>query len=183
MMFKKTLIAAALAVAATGSFAQVYVQGAIGQGTVNAEYLGIGATSTKKSSTGNKLVVGYDLGNQWSVEANMIDYGKSSTSVTGSSAADFKVSGYGLGGAYTFDNKNSNWNFRLGLSINDNKVTTIISGLSANESSTQANVDVGVGYKLTDTFSLIGAIDSSAAKYTGKNYSTSLLSFGLRAKF
>lgn len=54
-MFKKTLIAAALAVAATGSFAQVYVQGAAGQGNVSGEF--VGATSTKNSSTGNKFLL------------------------------------------------------------------------------------------------------------------------------
>lgn len=181
-MFKKTLIAAALAVAATGSFAQVYVQGTIGQGTVNAQYVGIGATDTKKSTTGNKLIVGYELGNQWSIEANMIDYGKSSTNVTAFPAAEFKISGYGIGGAYTFNNA-SKWNFRIGLGINNNKATTIVTNVSTSESSTQANLDIGVGYKITDTFTAIAAIDSSAAKYSGKNYSASLLSIGIRAKF
>ena len=63
-MFKKSLISLSLAVLATGSFAQVYVEGAFGSGNINQEYAN--ATSSSKSSAGNKFAIGYEISKDWS---------------------------------------------------------------------------------------------------------------------
>jgi hypothetical protein len=181
MMFKKTLIAAALAVAATGSFAQYYAQGAVGQGnTGNVDCAN--TTKCEKSSTGNKFLVGYELGNGWAVEGLMINYGKTARSNATQNDA-LKTTGLGIGAAYS-SKFNDDWNGRIGLSLNKNKAD--YSGniaAASNTTSTQANLGLGLGYKLSNAISIIAEYDTSTSKIVNKTGSVSLMSIGLRASF
>ncbi len=183
-MFKKSLIAAALAVAATGSFAQAYVQGAVGQGTVNADWTGTGMTTTKNSSTGSKFVAGYGLGNGWSVEANVINYGKAVGNGT-TGGYELKATGMGFGGAYTGAIDKLTW--RVGLAMNQNKLSASASGTATlakpSETSSQLNTDFGIGYRLTDNLAAIAGYDKSTVKINTVSFGTSLVSVGLRANF
>ncbi|MDI9333617.1 MAG: outer membrane beta-barrel protein [Cytophagales bacterium] len=180
-MFKKTLIAAALAVAATGSFAQVYVEGAIGQGKVNVTYLG--ATSEKQTSSGNKFAIGYEINKDWSAELQMLNYGKSTAS-NGTQSAESKVTGTGIG-AY-WNTGSDKWGFKFGLSFVSTKNAETQTG-TANTSANNSGVGLGIGgsYKLTDAAAVTFGLDTAtfkSAQVSGTG-SASLLSVGLRYKF
>lgn len=168
-MFKKSILTAALAIAVSGSFAQVYVEGAIGQGSVGATCPG----SCSKKNTGTKFVAGYDLGKGWSVEGLVIDYGK----VTATNSPDLKVSGLGIGGAY-LHSLNDKWSLKASLALTQMKVSSI-----GSETSLQPNIGLGVGYKLTATLAGIAQYDFGQDKYNGSKGSQGLLSIGLRASF
>jgi len=185
-MFKKSLIALALTAAAASSFAQVYVQGAVGQGNINVDW-GSTATNTKNSASGSKFLVGYELSNGWSVEGLVINYGKSIGTVSAVNG-EVKASGYGIGGAYT--QQADKWLFRAGAALNSNKLAIGVAAgtltATAAQTSAQANLNLGVGYKINDTFHVTADYDFSNAKYgtgSGSTAGVSLLSIGLRAKF
>ena len=181
---KKSLIALALTVATAGSFGQVYVQGAFGPGNINVDWSGLGATSTKNSNTGNKFIAGYSLGNGWSVESNVINYGRA-TGSNATATGEYKASGYGIGGAYT--NETDKWLFRAGLALNRNKMDVSATGTwvatTPSTTSNQANFDFGAGYKINDKFALMAGYDVSKGKAGTSTGSLSLWSFGIRAKF
>lgn len=169
-MFKKSLIAAVLAVAATGSFAQVYVQGGFGPASIGA----INCAGCDSTNPGNKFLLGYDVGGGFSVEGQSVSYGK----VTGTGGADVKATGLGLGGAYAipFSDKFSG---RIGLSLNQNKLTQ-----TPDQKSTGLGYGLGAAYKFNDTLSGIAEYDRSSAKdNTAVSHSLGLFTVGLRAKF
>jgi Outer membrane protein beta-barrel domain len=182
-MFKKTLIAAALVVAATGSFAQNYFQGALGQGSVGFD-CGTGYTC-KKSSTGYKMLFGFDAGNGLSYEGQYINYGKEvpTNNTTGVNANSAKVTGFGGNVAYS-GNFNESWGYRVagGLAINNAN-----DGGSTSTSALKLAVGGGIAYNINKNLALTAEYDFSNAtlKYTSSSLGTSvsLLSFGLRAKF
>jgi uncharacterized protein YdbL (DUF1318 family) len=180
-MFKKTLIAAALAVAASGSFAQVYVEGALGQGTVNQAWAG--ATSSKKTSSGNKFVVGYDINKSWSAELQMLNYGKATASA-GANSADAKVTGTGIGGYWNLNG--DKWGFKVGAAYVMTKNAETQTG-TANTTTNNNSIGLGVGgsYKFTDSLALTFGLDTATFKASGTTGTggASLLSVGLRAKF
>jgi hypothetical protein len=184
-MFKKSLIAAALAVAATGSFAQVYVEGAFGQATVNESWAG---ASNKKTSTGNKFAIGYDIDKTWSAELMVINFGKA-TGTTASTTAEAKVSGTGVAGYW--NTGNDQWGFRVGLNLISNKNAENYTGSAvpnASTGNTALGLGIGGSYKFTDTLALTFGIDTTTFKGLGAGSTTqtggaSLLSVGLRAKF
>lgn len=192
-MFKKTLIAAALVVATSASFAEgVYLQGSAGQGNLNVDFSG--AVSSQKSSSGSKFVLGYEMGGagsgSWSVEALAIDYGKASANYGSSVNDDIKVSGYGLGAAWTTA-LSEKWSFKGGLALMSNKAQEDVPAYKYSNSTTSSklNLGFGFGYKINDMFSVVGEYDVSGVKNDLKGTassstgSVSLISIGLRAKF
>lgn len=100
-MFKKSLIALALTVAATTSFAQVYIQGAAGQGTVNVDVTA--PTTVKKTATGSKFALGYEYGNGWAVEGMIISFGKSVATTNTGTTGEMKATSFAIGGVYSGD--------------------------------------------------------------------------------
>jgi outer membrane protein assembly factor BamA len=175
-MFKKTLIAAVLAVAATSSFAQYYAQGAIGQGNVDIDCGS--ATNCKKGNTGYKLLVGAEQGNGLAYEAQMISYGK----VTIPGNSDYTVSGFG-------------GNVALSAPINDKFGYRVAAGLGLNKanagstSTTKLQLALGgsIAYNINKTTAVSFDYDVSSQKYNNAGTSlsgpVSLMSIGLRAKF
>jgi opacity protein-like surface antigen len=171
-MFKKSLIALAFSVAVTGSFAQVYVQGGFGKGTIGS----VNCTGCTTSNSGNKLLVGYELGNGWALEGQSITYGKVSN--LGAGNADISATGFGLGGAYNtlLTDKVSG---RIGLSLNSIKFNS-----TPSQSTSSLNLGLGLGYKISDSISGIVEYDISSAKdNTSGSHSLGLFTFGIRARF
>jgi uncharacterized protein YdbL (DUF1318 family) len=181
MMFKKTLIAAALAVAATGSFAQVYIEGAVGQGKVGMTFTN--TTSSSQSSSGSKFALGYTINKNWSAELQMLNYGKA----TGSNAtqtADAKVTGTGVGGY--FNANVNNWGFKVGAALVSTKNAEYHT-LYGNTNTSNSGIGIGIGgsYKFTDTLAVTFGFDSAsikAARVSGTG-TAGLMSVGLRASF
>lgn len=180
-MFKKTLIAAALAVAASGSFAQVYIEGAVGQGKLGVSYTN--TTSSSQSSSGSKFALGYMIDKSWSAELQMFNYGKA-TGSNATQSTESKVTGTGIGGYW--NTGNDNWGFKLGLSFVSTKNAESLTG-TANTNTNNTGVGLGIGgsYKLTDAAAVTFGMDSASfksAKVSGTG-SASLISVGLRYKF
>jgi uncharacterized protein YdbL (DUF1318 family) len=180
-MFKKTLIAAALAVAATGSFAQIYVEGAIGQGKVGVTY--VGATNQSQTSSGNKFAIGYEINKDWSAELQMLSYGKSTAS-NATRSAESKVTGTGIAGYW--NTGNDKWGFKIGLGLISTKNAESETGY-ASTSASNSGLGFGIGgsYKFTDALALTFGMDSASIKSAtvSGTGSASLVSAGLRYKF
>jgi opacity protein-like surface antigen len=182
-MIKKTLIAAVLAVAATGSFAENYFQGSIGNGSVGFD-CGTGYTC-KKTNTGYKALFGFDAGNGLSYEGQYISYGKEvpTNNTTGATPNAAKVTGIGANVAYSA-NFNDSWGYRVAGGLGLNKADD---GASTSTSSLKLTLGGGIAYNVTKTVALTADYDISNAnlKYPATTIGTSvsLLSFGIRAKF
>jgi predicted porin len=180
-MFKKSLIVLSLAVVATTSYAQMYVQGSFGKGSLGFD-CGAGVVCNKKNS-GNKFLLGYDAGNGLSYEGQIISYGKT----TSPSFQDVKASGYGGNVAYS-GNFNDDFGYRVAAGLARNKVDTpSVAGATAT-SSWQLALGGGVGYNFNKSVALTVDYDISNAKAastatTTTSSSVSLFSIGLRAKF
>ncbi len=188
-MFKKSLIAAALAIAATSSFAQVYVQGAIGQGTVNLDAGSSGATSVKKSSTGNKFAIGYEFGNGWSAEGMLINFGKNVPTFLGGTTAEMKATSMAIGGVYGADLGNGH-GLKIGLYYGSNKSDISGNALAAGVANTQTNgaLNLGLGYSYSFNKSTAITVDYDSGtfkndKTTSGSFNANLLSVGVRFKF
>lgn len=179
-MFKKTLIVAALALAATGSYAQVYMQGAAGRGTMSVD---CGTNTCIKSNPGNKFVIGYETGSGLSYEAQYINYGK----ITSSAFQDVKGSGYGGNVAYMGNFSNDQFGYRVAGGLARNKVENP-SVSTTPTTSWQAAVGAGLIYNFNKGVALTADYDLTTGKLaqtatTTTTASMSLLSVGLRIKF
>lgn len=188
-MFKKTLIAAALAVAATGSFAQVYVQGAIGSGTVDISAGSSGATSVKKTSTGNKFAVGYEFGNGWAAEGMLINFGKNVPTFANGTSAEMKATSMAIGGVYAFDLSNGH-GLKIGAYYGSNKADISGSAVAASAvgSQTKGNFNLGLGYAYSFNKTTAITVDYDSGSFKNDkvvvgNFNASLLSVGVRYKF
>jgi len=177
-MFKKSLIAAVLAVAATGSFAENYFQGSLGKGNIN---LDCGGSDCKKSNTGYKLLAGFEQGNGLAYEAQIINYGK----VTSTTSTDaYKVSG--LGGNVAYVGKiNDNFGYRTAAGLGFNKA---VNGSTSSKTTPQLTLGAGLAYNITKTIAATADFDVSRHKADGTtgelvSGTASLISFGIRAKF
>ena len=179
-MFKKSFIALALSVAATSSFAQVYVQGSVGKGTLGFD---CGVNVCQKNNSGNKFLVGYDVGNGLSYEGQIINYGK----VTSSAFQDIKATGYGANVAYSGD-FNEQFGFRVAAGLARNKVDAPSVAAAPTTSSWQLAVGGGIAYNFNKSVALTVDYDVSSSKIstaatTTSTASVSLLTVGLRARF
>jgi Outer membrane protein beta-barrel domain len=178
-MFKKSLIALALTVAATGSFAQMYIQGSAGKGNLNFD---CGANVCVKKNSGNKFIVGYDVGNGLSYEGQIINYGK----ITSAAFQDVKATGFGANAAYS-GNFNDNFGYRVAAGLARNKGESPTTTGPAT-SSWQLAVGGGIGYNFNKSVALTADYDLSNAKVPTSATATStgsvsLFSIGLRARF
>lgn len=179
-MFKKSLIALALTVAATSSFAQMYIQGSLGKGNLNGD---CGINVCQKNNSGNKFLLGYDAGNGLSYEGQIISYGK----VTSSAFQDVKATGFGGNVAYS-GNFNDQFGYRVAGGLARNTVTTPGVTTAPTTSSWQLAVGGGVAYNFNKSVAVTVDYDLSSAKYATSatatsSASTSLISIGLRARF
>jgi hypothetical protein len=179
-MFKKSLIALALTVAATGSFAQMYIQGSLGKGSVGFD---CGTNVCQKTNSGNKFLLGYDAGNGLSYEGQIINYGKT----TSSGFQDVKGTGYGGNVAYS-GNFSDQIGYRVAGGLARNKVETPSTTAAPTTSSWQLAVGGGVAYNINKSVALTADYDLSSVKFATSATATStgsvsLYSIGLRARF
>ena len=180
-MFKKSLIALSLATLATGSFAQMYIQGSVGKGSVNFD-CGAGVACTK-SNSGNKFLLGYDAGNGLSYEGQIINYGK----ITSTAFQDVKATGYGANVAYS-GNFSDQFGYRVAGGLARNKIDTPSVAAATATSSWQLAVGGGVAYNFNKSVAATLDYDLSNGKFaqtatTTGTGSVSLISFGIRARF
>jgi opacity protein-like surface antigen len=179
-MFKKSLIALALTVAATGSFAQMYIQGSLGKGSVGFD---CGTNVCQKTNPGNKFLLGYDAGNGLSYEGQIINYGKT----TSSAFLDVKGTGYGGNVAYS-GNFSEQFGYRVAGGLARNKIDTPSVTAAPSTASWQLAVGGGVAYNVNKSVALTADYDLSNAKFATSATATSsaavsLFSIGVRAKF
>ncbi len=179
-MFKKSLIALALTVAATGSFAQMYIQGSVGKGTLSFD---CGTNVCQKNNSGNKFLLGYDVGNGLSYEGQIINYGK----ITSAAFQDIKATGFGGNVAYS-GNFNDQFGYRVAGGLARNKVDAPSVTAVPTTNSWQLAVGGGVAYNFNKSVALTADYDLSTAKLSTSATATStasvsLLSIGLRARF
>lgn len=179
-MFKKSLIALALTVAATGSFAQMYIQGSLGKGNLNGD---CGTSVCQKNNSGSKFLLGYDAGNGLSYEGQFINYGK----ITSSAFQDIKATGFGGNVAYS-GNFSDQFGYRVAGGLARNKVDTPSVTAAPTTNSWQLAVGGGVAYNFNKSVALTADYDLSNAKQATSatatsSASVSLFSIGLRAKF
>ncbi len=200
-MLKKLLLGSTLALAATSSFAQVHVEGAIGGGLVNTNMV-FGSTNdpswntvSKTTSAGYRFAAGYS-GKDWSAELLAINFGKSTataTSPTYSKAAMVEIPVTGMGAAVYWKNSSAKWDWRMGLNLLRNKSTETYTN-AINPSTSNTNVafgaSLGGAYKFTNNLAAVANIDTSTFKVVANYQSTStrsesasLISVGLRASF
>lgn len=188
-MFKKSLISLALTVATATSFAQVYIQGAAGQGTVNVD--AAAPTTVKKTATGSKLALGYEYGNGWAVEGMIISFGKSVATTNTGTTADIKATSFAIGGVYSGDLGNGH-GLKGGLYYGRNKADATGNALAAASVNAQTvggvNVGLGYSYSFNKTAALtvdydLGNFKNQLALPTASTFTASLLSVGVRFKF
>jgi Outer membrane protein beta-barrel domain len=179
-MFKKSLIALTLSIAATGSFAQMYIQGSAGKGTLGFD---CGTNVCQKNNSGNKFLLGYDAGNGLSYEGQIINYGK----ITSTAFQDIKAAGYGGNVAYS-GNFNDQVGYRIAGGLARNKVDAPSVTAAPSTSSWQLAVGGGIAYNFNKSVALTADYDLSNGKVATSATATSsasisLLSIGLRARF
>ncbi len=179
-MFKKSLIALTLTVSAIGSYAQIYIQGSAGKGTMSFD---CGTNVCVKSNSGNKFLMGYNTGTGLSYEGQIINYGK----ITSSAFQDVTGTGYGGNVAY-LGNFNDQFGYRVAGGLARNKVQSPSITAAPTTSSWQAAVSGGLSYNFNKSVALTMDYDLSPGKLaqsatTTTTASMSLLSIGLRANF
>lgn len=188
-MFKKSLIALALTVAATTSFAQVYIQGAAGQGTVNVDVTA--PTTVKKTATGSKFALGYEYGNGWAVEGMIISFGKSVATTNTGTTGEMKATSFAIGGVYSGDLGNGH-GLKGGLYYGRNKADASGNAFTAAQTNAQSinalNVGIGYSYAFNKTTALTvdydqGSFKNQLALSSTNAVTASLLSVGVRFKF
>ncbi len=201
-MLKKLLLASALAIAATSSFAQVYFEGAVGGGLVNTNMTFGSTTDTswstvnKTTSAGYRVAAGYSSSKDWSAEILAIDFGKSKATAKSPQYPNptmVEIPVTGTGAAVYWKNSSAKWDWRMGLNLLRNKSTeTYTNAINPNASTTNVafGASLGGAYKLTNNLAAIANIDTSTFKVVANSQTTlpssesaSLISVGLRASF
>lgn len=179
---------AAFALSGAASAQSVY--GVVSLGSSRLDLDCTGATSCDKTDTAYKLLGGYKFSPNFAVEAGVLGFGKARAS-DATVAAD--ISNTAIGGGVAFhQDLAANWNFvaRLGLASVKTKLSGTVAGfgsVSDSDTNVAPYAGVGIGYKLSKTVSVDGAMDFSRSKYdkNGVNESGNLsaVSIGLTFAF
>lgn len=142
------IVPAALAAPATAESA-FYVGGSVGQTKYKSAPSGGGdITYFDTKDTGYKAYGGYQINQNWGVEATYFDLGKFNFDGVGFNGST-KASAYGLAGVFTAPISNGFSVFgKLGLVRNELKVSAS-DGYSSKESKTGANFGLGAKYDFT----------------------------------
>jgi opacity protein-like surface antigen len=185
---KKWILAAALAAAAVGAQAQVYVTASGGLSSASVDCGG--TSSCDKSGMGFKLLGGYRVMPNVAVEAGYYNLGKFSASGFvsgwGTVKTEWKTAGFGVGAALSADiAPNVNVVGRLALASMSTKVSANIGGSSGSDSESNMAVllGLGVGYALTKNVSIDATVDMGKHDYAGESGSARVFGLGLTASF
>lgn len=176
-MFKKTLVAATLVMVTHTSFAQTYVQGAVGKGDIAFEYAD--PTGLKRNNIGYKSVVGFTQTNGLTYEGQVIKYGRQTATNSGTSS----VIGLGINIA-SLGNIDSDFGYRLAGGVAMNNASD---GSGNQTSQLKLILGGGLSYNISQAtaITLEYDISNAALKYptTVSNSRVSLLSVGIRSRF
>jgi len=152
--------------------AGAWAQNAYGVVSLGASKLNIdctGATTCDDADTAFKLLGGYKFAPNLAAEVGYFDFGKARASDAFVSA---EISNTAFGGGIAFHQDLApNWNFvaRLGLASVKTKISGTVSGFgsaSDSDSNIAMYAGLGIGYKLSKSVSLDGAMDFSRSKYS-----------------
>lgn len=194
---KSLVLAAALAAASFSGAAlaqseSFYLQGNIGQSSID---LGCGdaavvtTTSCKKSNVGFKVLGGYELGNGLAAEAYIANFGKAVGKGIYQGHAlteNYKGTSFGLGIAYAyhFSPKFSS-TLRGGLAVNRSELSSNVGGISGSLSKTKAAPYFGLGlaYHISSQLSVGIDADFTEFSYAGVKVNGHLISGFARYSF
>ena len=165
-MIKHVLAGLLVAAVSVGASAQsAYGVVSFGSSRLNADCSG--TSSCDKTDTAYKLLAGYKYSPNFAAEAGFFGFGKARAS-NGAVSAQIKNEAFGAGIAFHQDLA-PDWNFvaRLGLASVRSKISGTVSGLgsvSDSDNNIAPYAGLGIGYKLSKTVSLDGAVDFSRSK-------------------
>jgi OOP family OmpA-OmpF porin len=183
---KKWILGVALAAAAVGAQAQVYVTASGGLSSASVDCEGY---SCDKSAMGFKLLGGYQVMPNVAVEAGYYNLGKWTASVPlGSSTVKtvMKTAGFGVGAALSADiAPKVHVVGRLAVASMSTKFSASLAGSSGSESESNMAVlfGLGVGYALTKNLSIDATIDVGKHDFDGESGSARVFGLGLTASF
>lgn len=144
-----------------------------------------GTDKCKNNGTAFKVGGGYRFGAGLAGEVLLMDFGKSTASVSGIDGA-FKARAIGGGGAlHAALGSNFSGTLRLGLASVKTTVDVSFGGSSgsASDSSVQPYFGIGVAYAFTPNLRLEAAWDSTRGKFEGESGNVSALTVGLGYSF
>jgi hypothetical protein len=162
---------------------QTYGLLSLGQGHLNVDCTG--AQACDRNATGGKAMIGYALGNGFSLEGGYTHFGRfhASDNTAGLSA---RAEALSVGGAYTAA-LTPDWGLtgRLGVARVRTKLHADVGALSGSdsESKTQPIAGLAVNYALTPTARLELGLDATRAQYQGERSTVRMVSVGARMAF
>lgn len=187
---KKFLLSALIAAGSVGVHAEgLYIGVAAGGSHLNLHCAS--GVSCDEGDTGFKLLGGYKLTKNVAVEAHYVDYGNVKGRVSGDTsgfdiAADANLSALGVGLALLGDFTPA-WNgvVRAGLARNKLKTSGSAGGFSFfdSDTSTNAYIGAGVGYKLTQEITVNAAVDYTRKALGNEAIKATLYTIGATYNF
>jgi Outer membrane protein beta-barrel domain len=178
------------------AFAEAYIGGAFGQGTVNGQWVSGGAPITKNNnSPGHKAFVGYMFRERsdkrksaygYGLEFGYANFGKSVGSTSATNYGENTTTSTYLTGLVRAGSVNSNWRVKLafGLSQNSSSVTTANFGSSRSETYSANHIifGAGIGYQFHPSWGVdLDYYGTSKIEKSGTD--GSLLALGVRYIF
>lgn len=182
---KKWILGVALAAAAVGAQAQMYVSASGGLSSASVDCSG--SSGCDKSGFGFKVLGGYRVTPNVAVEAGYYNLGKWSASVpwgTATLKTDLKTAGFGVGAALSANiAPKVNVVGRLALASMSSKLSVSLAGNSASESESNVGVllGLGIGYAATKNLSIDATFDTGKHEFDGETGSARVFGLGLTA--
>lgn len=186
---KKHMLAAAALLASGSAMAQVYLGGGLGPTSFDIECAGTQHCETTDS--GYKIYGGYSFGNGLAVEANYLDFGKTSATVPLSSSASASVElrttaiGVGVAASGNFTSWLSG-TARLGVSQNKVRAKVWTFGAqvgSDSENKTAAYYGLALGFRVAPGISFTAAADFTPFERNGESFNARMFSIGMNQQF
>lgn len=177
---KKIVLAALVATAAGGAFAQTYLGATVGATHLNADCTG--TSSCDNDDTGYKLYGGYKFTPNFAAEAGYISFGKAKATV-GASNLEIETHAILLALAARGDfMPNLSGVARLGIANVDTKAT--VAGVGST-SETKAKAYFGLGLEYAFTKNLKGVVDAdfTDSEVAGSTGAVRMLSIGAQYNF
>lgn len=187
---KKMIVATMMALVAGSAAAQVSVEGAFGLTDLDVDCAG--TTHCDNSGTGAKLVLGYALNPNISVEVGYVNFGDAKAGVIvspyGLVEATLKSNAFYIGGAARGDFSHGfSGVARLGIAQVETKteVSTFYGSGSQSKSEVNALFGLALEYALTPKLKLTGGVDFTQSPIAEDNETATLrlLSIGLKYNF
>lgn len=144
-----------------------------------------GATTCDRKGSGGKVVVGYDFGNNFSLEGGYVTFGKA-TGADAGIGATIKPSAWLLGGRLSLP-LSSTWgmNVRVGAAQVKTKVDARLGTAtgSASETKTKTYVGLGATYAVSPSVKLELAVDATQSAFATEKGTVRLFSLGATFAF